>query len=713
MFSLGTRIFTPSRILGFEGGEPSPLHYASRMQRIRAGVLVIYGLIVAFVLAVTVWSSIAERRDRIADAKAQAATLVRALDQHFARILDGAAQYLISLRSAIEGAGGIDAMTEKQLEQAMRVRRIRDEAERPRAYVIDSEARKRAAVPDKPGANNAANRDFFGYHRDYADRDIRVSVPFKARSDGKLAMPISLRLQRRDGTFDGIAMTALRFDGLVDFYRSLQLEHDGAVLLARSDGTFLLRFPTPEQSAPPRLPPQIVEKIAAPNGVFEARSPFDGMERIGAFEGVDGYPVTVIVTYSKERLLEGWWRNTALRVLGAILGIAALTVLTALLLRRLAHEREAVSQLQNFRRAVDRSADLVYWVDKDARIIYTNEMAARRLGYDNGRIPVGVSLHEFYASLTPEPWAEFWKRIRQSGSARFEAIQATRWGDTYPAGIAASYMELDGRGYAFINARDLTEEKSRELEIRELNATLEERVRDRTEELAATNAELESFGYSVSHDLRSPLRHMTAYAEMLKRIDGGRTEEETRLVDKILERSGYMNRLIDSLLGLARITRAEISRQHVDVSGIAHRLIEQLRHAEPVREVVVNVAPGLVAHADATLVTTLLQNLIANAWKYSSRKDRASIEVGSLLQEGKPVFFVRDNGAGFDPEYANKLFGAFQRLHSANEFPGTGVGLAIARRIVTRHHGRIWADSTPGQGATFFFTLPEGTFEAA
>ena len=235
---------------------------------------------------------------------------------------------------------------------------------------------------------------------------------------------------------------------------------------------------------------------------------------------------------------------------------------------------------------------------------------------------------------------------------------------------------------------------------------LEELVEERTTALQVANRELEAFSYSVSHDLRAPLRTLDGFSSALIEDFGtelGETGED--YLNRIRAASQRMARLIDDMLLLSRLTRSDMRRNEIDLSPMAEEVIENLREGEPERSVEVRIEPGLTASADERLVRVLLQNLIGNAWKFTSKQDRATIEVAHA--NGDPgVFCVRDDGVGFDMSYADKLFGAFQRLHSSGEFEGTGVGLATVQRIVHRHGGRAWAESEPGAGATFYFTLP-------
>ncbi len=229
---------------------------------------------------------------------------------------------------------------------------------------------------------------------------------------------------------------------------------------------------------------------------------------------------------------------------------------------------------------------------------------------------------------------------------------------------------------------------------------------NRTAELAATNRELEAFAYSVSHDLRAPLRALDGFSQAL-------LEDYVSLLDvqgrdylrRVRAASQRMGRLIDDLLRLSRLTRAEMHREMVDLSALARSIEAELRQEEPEREATFTIAENVIAWGDARLLRVALENLLGNAWKFTARKPHARIEFGLTREDGETIYFVRDDGAGFDMTYAGKLFGAFQRLHASSEFEGSGIGLATVQRVVRRHGGRVWAEGAVDQGATFYFTL--------
>jgi two-component system sensor histidine kinase/response regulator len=258
---------------------------------------------------------------------------------------------------------------------------------------------------------------------------------------------------------------------------------------------------------------------------------------------------------------------------------------------------------------------------------------------------------------------------------------------------------------------------SRALVVRRLrleNAVLQQRLQARTLELEAANKELESFSYSVSHDLRAPLRTIDGFTHaLIEDLGENLAPPQRTCADHIRSGVARMNALIDDLLRLARTTQSEVHGCPLDLSKLARDIAEKLQAGDKTRNAEWIIAPNLTATADRGLLHVALENLLSNAWKYTAKVPLARIAIGAEMQpDGTPMFYVRDNGAGFDMKYADKLFGTFQRLHSERDFPGTGVGLATVQRIIHKHGGRIWAQAAPDEGATFYFTLPSATGHA-
>jgi signal transduction histidine kinase len=283
----------------------------------------------------------------------------------------------------------------------------------------------------------------------------------------------------------------------------------------------------------------------------------------------------------------------------------------------------------------------------------------------------------------------------------------------YSIRVTATAHDELGELIASFNAM-LDQIEDRDRALRESHDLLEQRVHERTQALNESNKELEAFCYSVSHDLRAPLRSIDGFgAALLEDLDGKLDDASANHLRRIRAATQRMGTLIDDLLSLSRVNRSALAIKPVDLTAMAQAVVAELRSIQPDRQVEVLISDGLDALGDARLLRQLLDNLIGNAWKFTSTRPEAFVEFGVRSDQGEPVYFVRDNGVGFDPAYAQRLFGVFQRLHAMTEFPGTGVGLAIVERVVHRHGGRVWATAEVGRGATFYFTLATSAAAAA
>jgi light-regulated signal transduction histidine kinase (bacteriophytochrome) len=279
-------------------------------------------------------------------------------------------------------------------------------------------------------------------------------------------------------------------------------------------------------------------------------------------------------------------------------------------------------------------------------------------------------------------------------------------GHEFPVDVSLSPLETDEGVLVSSSIRDITERRVAEKKIWELNR----KTARQNMELTTINRELESFTYSVSHDLRAPLRAIDGFSMALLEDCGHKLEShEKEHLRRVRAATAHMGRLIDGLLNLARTSRHQLVRGKVDMSAVAREVACQLQVAEPDRMVTFVIATGLIVQGDPILLRVMLENLLSNAWKFTSKRSEARIEFGARSEGRDIVYFVCDDGVGFDMKYVSKLFGAFQRLHDASEFPGTGIGLASVQRIVSRHGGRIWAEGTVGKGATFCFVLSSET----
>ena len=385
--------------------------------------------------------------------------------------------------------------------------------------------------------------------------------------------------------------------------------------------------------------------------------------------------------------------------------------------RALAAERDAalalshqqtrlLSDEETFRRLIEAIGDYaIFQLDPDGRVSAWNLGATHATGWSaeavRGR-PLSLLFHE---SDGAAPGAnEILQAAARDGFWRGECRWLRRDDSRFVAEVLITAVR-DGAGPLVgfsVVARDLTAQRRSDDAIGRLNRELEQRVA----ELAGANAELEAFSYSVSHDLRGPLRAIDGFSKILAEQYRGLLDQQAQhYLDRVRAGSQRMGHLIDDLLSLSKVTRSEMRYASIDLAQIGREAIEELRRHDGARCVEVRIAEALPARGDARLIRAMLDNLLGNAWKFTGRVTSAVIELGSAPHDGGRAFFVRDNGAGFDMAYVDKLFAPFQRLHEVHEFEGTGIGLATVHRIVTRHGGRIWAEASPGRGATFWFTL--------
>ncbi|MDO8414099.1 MAG: CHASE domain-containing protein [Gallionellaceae bacterium] len=404
----------------------------------------------------------------------------------------------------------------------------------------------------------------------------------------------------------------------------------------------------------------------------------------------------------------------------AVAGIGAsllLMLLTWLLIqgraRALRAAREIGASEAKLRAVVDTAMDAVIQMNVKGVITGWDGQAENIFGWTSQEA-MGQILYEII--IPPKNRDSHIKGLRHllvagEGSVlnnSIEIMAMRRDGSEFPVELMLSPIRGQGSKHEFCAfIRDITERKQNEMEIRELNTSLELRVVERTAQLAAANAELEAFSYSVSHDLRAPLRSIDGFSRAVLEDYGAQLDETANsYLRRVRAATQRMALLINDMLELARVARSEMHFETVDLTTLMQTLMAELQQTQPQRAIEFSIAPGMKVRGDAPLLRVALENMLGNAWKFTSKRDMAYIECGFMEKEGVIAYFVRDNGAGFDMSYAHKLFTAFQRLHAMTEFPGTGVGLATVQRIIHRHGGKIWAEATVDQGATFYFILP-------
>ena len=388
------------------------------------------------------------------------------------------------------------------------------------------------------------------------------------------------------------------------------------------------------------------------------------------------------------------------------------------------HEQAALSQNKKLQNILDSISDAFLVISHSWRVLRANRLAEdvfsalrKRPGEMIGK-DIWTELPDLRGS---EVETQYRKAMEQRIPTAFEIYYPPldEWFEVhvYPSedGISVFFQNVTSRKKSDQEREELLKKEKeirlqleqRNQEIVDLNASLERRVIERTSELQALVKELETFSYSVSHDLRTPLRTIAGFSNALMEDYLNELVPEAQdFLHRIEKATGEMGNLIDALLQLSRLSRAELELTEANLSTLAESLVDDLRRTDPERKVAVTIQPDIVAKGDERLLLIVLQNLIGNAWKFTSKLTDAKIEFG-ISPDKAGTAYIRDNGIGFDMKYYSKLFGPFQRLHASNEFEGSGIGLATVQRILLRHGGRAWAESKPSGGTTFFFTLPD------
>ncbi len=389
--------------------------------------------------------------------------------------------------------------------------------------------------------------------------------------------------------------------------------------------------------------------------------------------------------------------------------------------RKLAEEALKVSE-EKYRSLYDTSKDAIMIASTKEGFISGNPSAIKFFGCKDEKEFVKQTLVDLSPKYQPDgklssnKASQMITEAMKKGSNFFEWKHKRMNGEEFFATVLLTRMQLHGKRVLQVTVRDITERKQAEQELRKAHDELEQRVKERTASLEAANRELEAFSYSISHDLRAPLRAINGFSQALLEDYSNKLDSEGKdYLRRICAGSNRMDLLINEILKLSGLSLAELKKENLDISAIARVVSVELQKKESKRKVEFKITPGLRAVGDSKLLRVVLENLLGNAWKFTAKEKHPVIEFGSKgaldKETGQTVYYVRDNGIGFDITQAEKIFAAFQRLQNEKEFPGTGIGLATVQRIINRHEGCIWAEGKVNEGAVFYFTLEDSLLE--
>ena len=582
-------------------------------------------------------------------------------------------------------------------------------------------------MADFPVAPDLRGRNFA--HRDWYQGVMRNGQPYVSEVYRRAASPqmnvfvAAVPIKSAAGKLLGILVVQVRTDTFFEWIKGVEVGAGGMIYVVDRRGMLAAhpKYRRQDELIDYSSVPAVQQVLRGNKGVEIEFNPLEGEKRVVAYEpSKHGWSVVLAqpaatVFATRDRQLK--WVLSAYALVLIFMGYVTYLVsriviqgrqaqqehrLNAELERRVAEQTAQLRESEERNRAiVDTAADAIIVIDERGAMQRFNPGAERMFGYSEAEV-IGKNV----AMLMPSPYREqhdgYLARYLATGEKRIigigrEVVARRKNGDEFPADLAVAEMRLGERRMFTGIIRDITEAKRAAGQKEHLMTSL-----------AATNKEMQSFSYSVSHDLRAPLRSMDGFSQVLLEDYGDKLDEEGKdALERIRAASQRMGQLIDDLLRLSQVTRAGLNVTRVDLSAIAHEIADALDQEQSGRTTEWVIETPLSIRADPALMRIALQNLLQNAWKFTGREERPVIRVGMLERDAKTVYFIADNGVGFDMAHAGSLFGAFQRLHHVGDFPGTGIGLAIVQRIIHRHGGDIWAESKEGAGATFFFRMED------
>jgi len=547
-----------------------------------------------------------------------------------------------------------------------------------------------------------------------------VSNPVFARIDKRWVIPISHAFHLPDGSFGGVVYCNVELEHLARVFSFLNVGRRGSVSLRDAELRIFARFPVPKDADKvfgrrldvPEL--QALIQSGQNAGTYISSHTVDGVERKFAVRRIGDLRLYAVVGRATDEYMAPWRAQAA-----KILALEALFFLSTLIsswlifrswMRQMIATRELVREEEKFHTVADYTYDWEYWEGPGREILYMSPSCERVTGYSLAEFVSAPELLVRVVQADDRPLlTEHQHNVEHEDVAAVDFRIVRRDGEIrWIAHVCQSVFGSDGKFMGRrVSNRDITERKQAEAALSQLNAELEQRVAQRTAELETALYDLENFNYSASHDLRIPLRAVDGFSGILLEEHAQQLDAEgKRLLTVVRDNTRKMSQLIDDMQAFSHSGRMPVAMAEIDMDALVHEVVEELMPVTSGREISFEIGSLPPIRADHPMMRRVMLNLLANAIKFTRPKAVALIKVGARTGDKETVFYVRDNGVGFDMKYADMLFGVFQRLHGVEEFEGTGIGLAIVKRIITRLGGRVWAEGKVSEGATIYFAFP-------
>ena len=674
--------------------------------------------VIALSVAFTTWEIRADYSNTLAEANRTAHMAAEGLKEHTAEAVLAATSPMWSAAQSIREQGGLKALSRERLHRVLKMQ-VAPDTPLDRLTILSAAGELLASSerPVPPGDFRFRKRQSIAEHLegDTGDRLI-VGVPTQLTPDSPLreamqqqgsstwVMPVTRALRGKDGKLEGVIVALFRSDYFRNFYDVLSQHRDASIALTRSDGIHLARHPFyPEfVGTDNRAVRDILFAQQARNELPIVHSRIDNMQRLFAWRHVDNLPLTVYVGLSIEDLLQDWRTRFVRRVAATVVFSLLVLALCFVLMRKLG--ALSVSE-QRYRVLFDSSTIGILLVQNNI-IANCNKEAQTLFKTDANEPLIGADLSKVLGETQAQLVLNFAARANPDN---FPETTRSEWqleacdGSVFWANVSLSVFDLRGKRYVLMMVADLSERKRTQAQLQALNQELEGRVKSRTEQLAQINSDLQAFNYSASHDLRAPIRRIRSFVELIQTEHTREfSEEVARLLARVDANATRMDEMLDNLLLLFTTNQSPLNPVELDLGEMARSILADLASDQPERRYELRLpAQSMQLYGDEGLLRLALTNLLSNAWKFTRKNEVSHFTIGRTLNG----FYLRDDGVGFDTTHAEKLFTAFHRLHPDSEFQGTGIGLAIVKRVIERHGGRVWAQSVPGMGATFFFTI--------